>query len=59
MIALSRAETWRRLCDLRVRLRERGVEFTRRPTDAGPVRLAVFADTCGNLVQIHARRPAG
>ena len=38
------------------RLRERGVEFTRPPSDAGPVRIAVFADTCGNLVQIHARR---
>jgi len=41
------------------RLRERGVEFTRPPSDAGPVRIAVFADTCGNLIQIHARRPAG
>ena len=41
------------------RLRERGVEFTRPPSDAGPVRIAVFADTCGNLVQIHARRPVG
>ncbi|HEY3587548.1 MAG TPA: VOC family protein [Myxococcaceae bacterium] len=41
------------------RLRERGVEFTRPPTDAGPVRIAVFADTCGNLMQIHARRSPG
>jgi len=37
------------------RLRGRGVVFTRPPTDAGPVRVAVFADTCGNLIQIHAR----
>ena len=41
------------------RLRERGVEFARPPSDAGPVRIAVFADTCGNLIQIHARRRAG
>jgi len=37
------------------RLRERGVEFTRAPSDAGPMRIAVFADTCGNLIQIHSR----
>jgi catechol 2,3-dioxygenase-like lactoylglutathione lyase family enzyme len=41
------------------RLRGKGVEFTRPPTDAGPVRIALFADTCGNLVQIHARRAPG
>lgn len=28
------------------------------PPNAGPMRVAVFADTCGNLVQMHARRPA-
>lgn len=41
------------------RLREKGVAFTRPPSDAGPVRVAVFADTCGNLLQIHARRSPG
>ena len=30
-----------------------GVAFTRKPTDAGPVTIAVFADTCGNLIQIY------
>lgn len=29
-----------------------GVEFTREPMDAGPVRMAVFDDTCGNLIQL-------
>jgi glyoxylase I family protein len=37
------------------RLTEAGVVFTREPMDAGPVRIAVFSDTCGNLIQIHAR----
>ena len=27
--------------------------FTRQPTPAGPVTLAVFADTCGNLIQLY------
>jgi glyoxylase I family protein len=35
------------------RLRARGVAFTREPTKMGPVTLAVFSDTCGNLVQIY------
>ncbi|MDE5458670.1 VOC family protein [Bradyrhizobium sp. CSA112] len=34
------------------RLRQLGVEFTLEPTDAGPVRMAVFDDTCGNLIQL-------
>lgn len=34
------------------RLTARGVTFTQPPTDAGPVVMAVFDDTCGNLVQI-------
>ncbi|MTD46427.1 VOC family protein [Conexibacter sp. W3-3-2] len=29
-----------------------GVEFTQEPTQAGPVTIAVFDDTCGNLIQI-------
>lgn len=38
------------------RLRDRGVVFTREPTDSGPVRIAIFADTCGNLVQLYQKR---
>ena len=34
------------------RLREAGVDFTREPTVAGPVTIAVLDDTCGNLIQI-------
>jgi len=39
------------------RLGARGVAFTRPPAAAGPVTLAVFADTCGNLIQIYQRMP--
>lgn len=35
------------------RLSALGVAFTTNPTNAGPVTLAVFADTCGNLIQIY------
>ena len=35
------------------RLTAKGVAFTRRPEQAGPVTIAVFADTCGNLIQIY------
>jgi hypothetical protein len=35
------------------RLTAKGVTFTRRPTDTGSVTLAVFADTCGNLIQLY------
>ena len=34
------------------RLSELGVEFTQTPTQAGDIRLAVFNDSCGNLMQI-------
>ncbi len=34
------------------RLRDAGVEFTQPPTDLGTVHMAVFDDTCGNLIQI-------
>jgi catechol 2,3-dioxygenase-like lactoylglutathione lyase family enzyme len=34
------------------RLRHLGVEFTLEPMDAGPVRMAVLDDTCGNLIQL-------
>jgi glyoxylase I family protein len=35
------------------RLKSKGVQFTMDPTDAGPVKIAVFSDTCGNLIQIY------
>lgn len=38
------------------RLREADVRFTMAPVDHGPVRLAIFADTCGNLIQIYQRK---
>jgi catechol 2,3-dioxygenase-like lactoylglutathione lyase family enzyme len=34
-------------------LTERGVVFRTKPTQAGPVTVAVFEDTCGNLIQLH------
>lgn len=34
------------------RLRGLGVRFAIAPTDAGPVRIAVLDDTCGNLIQL-------
>jgi predicted enzyme related to lactoylglutathione lyase len=34
------------------RLSDAGVEFTQPPTDFGQVTVAVFNDTCGNLIQI-------
>ncbi len=39
------------------RLLAQGVRFTQPPTDMGPVTTAVFDDTCGNLIQIHAEKP--
>jgi glyoxylase I family protein len=38
------------------RLKTLGVIFTRVPTQMGPVGIAVFADTCGNLIQIYQPR---
>jgi len=35
------------------RLKERGVVFTLEPMAAGDVTLAIFSDTCGNLIQIY------
>jgi catechol 2,3-dioxygenase-like lactoylglutathione lyase family enzyme len=35
------------------RLTGEGVAFLRPPAQAGPVTFAVFADTCGNLVQLY------
>ena len=37
------------------RLSGRGVAFTKPPTPAGPVSLAIFADTCGNLIQLYQK----
>jgi len=34
------------------RLEKLGVRFTRKPTQIGPVTVAVFHDGCGNLIQI-------
>lgn len=34
------------------RLSGLGVTFTQQPMDAGPVRMAVLDDTCGNLIQL-------
>jgi glyoxylase I family protein len=35
------------------RLKAHGVVFTREPTRMGPVSIAVFSDTCSNLIQLH------
>jgi catechol 2,3-dioxygenase-like lactoylglutathione lyase family enzyme len=35
------------------RMKAKGVKFTTDPTQAGPVTIAVFDDTCGNLIQIY------
>lgn len=39
------------------RLTGRGVAFTRPPTPSGPVIIAVFSDTCGNLIQLYQPTP--
>ncbi|WP_354002646.1 VOC family protein [Ruania halotolerans] len=39
------------------RLTEQGVTFTQQPTDIGTGTIAVFDDTCGNLIQIIAMKP--
>ncbi len=35
------------------RLEKLGVVFKTKPTEMGPVTIAVFEDTCGNLIQIY------
>ena len=35
-----------------LRLTEKGVRFTMKPTNMGPVAVAIFDDTCGNLIQL-------
>jgi predicted enzyme related to lactoylglutathione lyase len=39
------------------RLTGKGVVFTQPPTDIGTAVVAVFDDTCGNLIQIVAEKP--
>ena len=34
------------------KLKANSVSFTQEPLDAGPVRMAVFDDSCGNLIQL-------
>lgn len=40
------------------RLSQRGVSFIQTPTDIGNAVVAVFDDTCGNLIQIISEKPA-
>jgi predicted enzyme related to lactoylglutathione lyase len=35
------------------RLKTAGVAFTAEPARMGPVTIAIFSDTCGNLIQIY------
>ena len=35
------------------RMKKLGVVFTVKPTNTGPVTIAVFDDTCGNLIQLY------
>ena len=35
------------------RLKKMGVKFTMDPKQQGPVKLAIFSDTCGNLIQMY------
>lgn len=41
------------------RLKKQGVTFTTEPTNMGNTIIAVFDDTCGNLIQIHQVRKPG
>jgi len=36
-----------------IRLKSLGVEFKSEATNVGPALIAVFDDTCGNLIQLH------
>ena len=35
------------------RLKKHGVAFVSQPTRMGPVTIAIFSDTCGNLIQMY------
>jgi glyoxylase I family protein len=37
------------------RLKDKGVAFTKAPMAAGAIKIAVFSDTVGNLIQLHQR----
>jgi glyoxylase I family protein len=37
------------------RLKKRDVAFTKGPTPAGPVTLAILSDGCGNLIQLYQK----
>ncbi len=37
-------------------LKEKGVQFTVEPTDVGSTLVAIFDDTCGNLIQIYQQK---
>ena len=39
------------------RLSSRGVTFTMPPQDIGPMKIAQFPDTCGNLIQLNQPMP--
>ena len=41
------------IADEYARLRAHGVGFIREPVKMGPVTIAVFSDTCGNLIQLY------
>jgi len=41
------------------RLKKKGVKFTMEPTDAGPTKMAIFSDACGNLIQIYEPKRNG
>ena len=41
------------------RLKGLGVVFTMAPTNAGPVTIAIFSDTCGNLIQLYQPSQGG
>ncbi len=38
------------------RLKDKGVSFTLEPTDFGTAIVAIFDDTCGNLIQIYQEK---
>lgn len=39
------------------RLEAAGVNFTCQPADVGAVKIAVFSDGCGNLIQLYEKKP--
>jgi glyoxylase I family protein len=39
--------------EVHARLRAQGIVFTMDPTPSGPVTVAIFSDTCGNLIQLY------